>query len=85
MHSGMNMIRCAIMRGGTSKGIFIMENELPKDQKERDKMLLAIFGSPDMRQIDGLGGADVLTSKLEYGGNGYRLHFRTGEHRKGDD
>lgn len=64
MHSGMNMIRCAIMRGGTSKGIFIMENELPKDQKERDKMLLAIFGSPDMRQIDGLGGADVLTSKL---------------------
>lgn len=64
MHSRMNMIRCTIMRGGTSKGIFIMENELPKEQKERDKMILAIFGSPDIRQIDGLGGADVLTSKL---------------------
>lgn len=64
MHSGMHMIRCTIMRGGTSKGIFIMENELPKEQTERDKMLLAIFGSPDIRQIDGLGGADVLTSKL---------------------
>lgn len=60
----MHMIRCTIMRGGTSKGIFIMENELPKEQTERDKMLLAIFGSPDIRQIDGLGGADVLTSKL---------------------
>ena len=64
MHSEMNMIRCTIMRGGTSKGIFIMENELPKDHKEREKVLLAIFGSPDIRQIDGLGGADVLTSKL---------------------
>ncbi len=64
MHSQMNMIRCAIVRGGTSKGIFIMENELPKEQKERDRVLLSIFGSPDIRQIDGLGGADVLTSKL---------------------
>lgn len=64
MHSQMNAIRCTIMRGGTSKGIFIMENELPKEQEERDKMLLSIFGSPDIRQIDGLGGADVLTSKL---------------------
>lgn len=64
MHSQMDMIRCAIVRGGTSKGIFIMENELPGEQKERDRMLLSIFGSPDIRQIDGLGGADVLTSKL---------------------
>ena len=64
MHSQMNMIRCAIVRGGTSKGIFIMENEQPKEQKERDRVLLSIFGSPDIRQIDGLGGADVLTSKL---------------------
>lgn len=60
----MNMIRCAIVRGGTSKGIFIMENELPEDPKERDRVLLSVFGSPDIRQIDGLGGADVLTSKL---------------------
>ena len=64
MHSQMNMIRCAIVRGGTSKGIFIMENELPVDPKERDRVLLSVFGSPDIRQIDGLGGADVLTSKL---------------------
>lgn len=52
------------MRGGTSKGIFIMSHELPKDPEERDKEICRIFGSPDVRQIDGLGGADVLTSKL---------------------
>lgn len=64
MHSEMEMLRCAIVRGGTSKGIFIMANELPSDPVLRDKTLLAIFGSPDIRQIDGLAGADVLTSKL---------------------
>lgn len=53
-----------IMRGGTSKGIFLKENDLPKDKEIRDKIILAIFGSPDVRQIDGLGGADSLTSKL---------------------
>ncbi len=53
-----------IMRGGTSKGIYIKEENLPKDQKERDELILKIFGSPDIRQIDGLGGADPLTSKL---------------------
>lgn len=52
------------MRAGTSKGIFIKEENLPKDQKERDQLILKIFGSPDIRQIDGLGGADPLTSKL---------------------
>jgi 2-methylaconitate cis-trans-isomerase PrpF len=52
------------MRGGTSKAVFIMDNELPKDKALRDKTISAIFGSPDVRQIDGLGGADVLTSKL---------------------
>ena len=57
-------VRCSIVRGGTSKAIFIMENELPKEQELRDKYVLEIFGSPDVRQIDGLGGADVLTSKL---------------------
>ena len=57
-------IKCSIVRGGTSKGIFIMENELPKDQCLRDRIILSIFGSPDLRQIDGLGGADTLTSKL---------------------
>lgn len=57
-------IKCSIVRGGTSKGIFIMENELPKNKELKDKIILAIFGSPDLRQIDGLGGADTLTSKL---------------------
>ncbi|MHB9099852.1 MAG: PrpF domain-containing protein, partial [Syntrophales bacterium] len=55
---------CTIMRGGTSKGIFLMEKELPRDAALRDRIILAIFGSPDLRQIDGLGGADSLTSKL---------------------
>lgn len=64
MHSEMEMIRCAIVRGGTSKGIFLMANELPADPILRDKTILSIFGSPDVRQIDGLAGADVLTSKL---------------------
>ena len=64
MHPEMNEYRCSIVRGGTSKGIFIMENELPGNQKERDALICRIFGSPDIRQIDGLGGADVLTSKL---------------------
>jgi 2-methylaconitate cis-trans-isomerase PrpF len=58
------MIRCTIIRAGTSKGIFMHENDLPASQEERDKMILKIFGSPDVRQIDGLGGADPLTSKL---------------------
>ena len=57
-------IRTAIYRGGTSKGIFLHENDLPQDPKIRDRVILAIFGSPDPRQIDGLGGAEVLTSKL---------------------
>ena len=64
MHPEMEALRCAIVRGGTSKGIFIMKNELPADPVLRDKAILAIYGSPDLRQIDGLGGADTLTSKL---------------------
>lgn len=64
MYTEMKAIKCSIVRGGTSKGIFIKRNELPTDPEERDKTILKIFGSPDVRQIDGLGGADVLTSKL---------------------
>lgn len=56
--------RVVIMRGGTSKAIFFLENDLPKDPILRDKVILSVFGSPDSRQIDGLGGADPLTSKL---------------------
>lgn len=57
-------IRCSILRAGTSKGIFLMENDLSTDPQKRDQEILAIFGSPDVRQIDGLGGADPLTSKV---------------------
>lgn len=57
-------IGTVIMRAGTSKGIFIKEEDLPQDQDKRDKVILKIFGSPDIRQIDGLGGAEPLTSKL---------------------
>lgn len=64
MHPDMKAFRCSIVRGGTSKGIFFMRNELPADPAERDNVILAAFGSPDIRQIDGLGGADVLTSKV---------------------
>jgi 2-methylaconitate cis-trans-isomerase PrpF len=57
-------IRVAIVRGGTSKGVYILRNDLPSDEKERDKVILRLFGSPDLRQIDGLGGANILTSKV---------------------
>ena len=57
-------IPCVIMRGGTSKGIYLVGNHLPADPERRDRVILSIFGSPDKRQIDGLGGADPLTSKL---------------------
>ncbi len=56
-------IPCTIMRGGTSKGVIFWERDLPEDGNARDKVILSIFGSPDPRQIDGLGGADPLTSK----------------------
>lgn len=59
-------IPCAIYRGGTSKPVFFLAKDLPQDQKKRDKLVLAAFGSPDLRQIDGLGGADPLTSKVAY-------------------
>lgn len=59
-------IPCAIYRGGTSKPIFFLEKDLPQERKKRDKVVLAAFGSPDLRQIDGLGGADPLTSKVAY-------------------
>jgi 4-oxalomesaconate tautomerase len=57
-------IPCLFMRGGTSRGPFFMESDLPQDIAERDRVLLAVMGSPDVRQIDGLGGADPLTSKV---------------------
>jgi 4-oxalomesaconate tautomerase len=57
-------IPCTLMRGGTSKGPFFLASDLPSDTALRDRVLLAVMGSPDIRQIDGLGGADSLTSKV---------------------
>lgn len=53
-----------IMRGGTSKGPYFRTDDLPADEAARDRVLLAAMGSPDARQIDGIGGADTLTSKV---------------------
>ena len=61
---GKTVFRCTIMRGGTSKGVFLRMKDLPQAPSLRDRVILAIFGSPDLRQIDGLGGADSLTSKV---------------------
>lgn len=52
------------MRGGTSKGAFFLAADLPSGTAERDALLLRIMGSPDLRQIDGMGGANPLTSKV---------------------
>ena len=57
-------VRCMWMRGGTSKGGYFLAQDLPDDTAARDAFLLAVMGSPDPRQIDGLGGADPLTSKI---------------------
>ena len=52
------------MRGGTSKAIFFLKNDLPADEDLRDRVIRRVFGAPDVREIDGLGGADPLTSKV---------------------
>jgi 4-oxalomesaconate tautomerase len=57
-------IPCYFMRGGTSKGAFFLAEDLPADTATRDRVLLAAMGSPDPRQIDGLGGAHPLTTKV---------------------
>ncbi|WP_296947393.1 4-oxalomesaconate tautomerase [uncultured Massilia sp.] len=62
--SDLRAIPCTLMRGGTSRGPFFLESDLPADPAARDRVLLAAMGSPDRRQIDGLGGAHPLTSKV---------------------
>ncbi|MGP2440572.1 4-oxalomesaconate tautomerase [Streptomyces sp. JW3] len=57
-------VRCTLMRGGTSKGAYFLAEDLPGDAAARDDLLLRVMGSPDPRQIDGLGGAHPLTSKV---------------------
>ncbi|MFB4311593.1 4-oxalomesaconate tautomerase [Actinomadura sp. GTD37] len=59
----MTGVRCMLMRGGTSKGAYFLAADLPSDPAERDGLLLRAMGSPDPRQIDGIGGAHPLTSK----------------------
>ncbi len=61
--SDLRAVPCLLMRGGTSRGPFFLESDLPADPAARDRVLLAALGSPDSRQIDGLGGAHPLTSK----------------------
>lgn len=55
---------CALIRGGTSKGAFFLADDLPADPAARDDLLLRVMGSPDERQIDGIGGGHPLTSKV---------------------
>lgn len=57
-------IPCILIRGGTSRGPYFVTTDLPADVATRDKVLLAAMGSPDARQIDGVGGATTLTSKV---------------------
>jgi 4-oxalomesaconate tautomerase len=57
-------IPCSVMRGGTSKGLVFLAEHLPRDTAARDAVLLAAMGSPDPREIDGMGGAHPLTSKV---------------------
>ena len=71
-------IPCFFMRGGTSHGPFFRAVDLPSDIATRDRVLLAVMGSPDARQIDGIGGADPLTSKVgivSTGTDGVDLEF----------
>lgn len=62
--SDMVSIPVTIYRGGTSKALIFRPENLPDDSDERDRVVLAAYGSPDPRQIDGMGGADSLTSKM---------------------
>lgn len=57
-------VRCMLMRGGSSKGAYFLRQDLPTDPAERDDVLMRITGTPDDRQIDGIGGAHPLTSKV---------------------
>ena len=57
-------VACMMMRGGTSKGAYFRREDLPADPARRDDLILRIVGSPDSRQIDGIGGAHALTTKV---------------------
>ncbi len=53
-------VRCALMRGGTSRGAVLRAEDLPANRGLRERLILAIYGSPDLRQVDGIGGADLV-------------------------
>lgn len=57
-------IPCVVMRGGTSRGLFFHEHDLPREPGLRDSVMMGAVGAPDPRQVDGLGGADMLSSKI---------------------
>jgi methylitaconate Delta-isomerase len=57
-------VPAALYRGGTSKALIVRAEDLPSDPAQRDEWILAAFGSPDRRQIDGIGGAEILASKF---------------------
>ena len=65
-------IQCLLMRGGTSKGPYFLADDLPDDAATRDRVLLAVMGSPHVRQVDGIGGGDTLTSKVAIVGRSAR-------------
>ncbi|MEU8637779.1 4-oxalomesaconate tautomerase [Amycolatopsis sp. NPDC048633] len=60
----MTGVRCMLVRGGTSKGAYFLAEDLPADPGSRDDLLMRIMGTPDPRQIDGVGGAQPVTSKV---------------------
>ncbi len=62
--SSQTALPCSVIRGGTSKGLYFHERDLPTDVATRDAVLLAAMGSPDVREIDGMGGGHPLTSKV---------------------
>lgn len=62
--SKVTKIPVTIMRGGTSKGVYILESDMPENREEWDSLLLRMMGSPDKKQIDGLGGSQSVTSKV---------------------
>ncbi len=64
MANSQQSVPCAVMRGGTSKGLYFLASDLPSEVAARDRFLLAAMGSPDDREIDGMGGGHPLTSKV---------------------
>lgn len=65
-------IRCTVLRGGTSKGVYLLANDVPPPGPARDRLLKRMMGTPDLLQIDGLGGARLITSKMAIVGRSVR-------------